>query len=110
MSPTPRDAPELRHVELREACLALVTGEPGATLDRAVERISGPATDAGLPSRAALDAALESLVADGLLERVAGGGFRRVPEPDLATVVRDAVREHAAEQAAAEQQSTGGTP
>jgi hypothetical protein len=87
------------HGELRTALLTLLRAEPGATIDRAVQRVAGSAGVEALPARAELEAAFESLVDDGAVERVANGGYRLVevdPEAHLRTVVREAVAEERA--------------
>lgn len=93
--------------QLREAVLVLVTNEPGADLDRAVERISGPADDEGLPRRDQLESAFRELVDAGRIEPVANGGYRRVPDPDPVDVAREAGAQ-AARDELAQQQAAGG--
>ena len=87
--------------QLRAAVLVLVTNEPGADLDRAVERIAGPATVEGLPARGELEAAFAELHDAGKIERVANGGYRRVPDPDPVDVAREAGAQAARDEVAA---------
>jgi len=57
--------------------------EPGATLERALERVAGA-------SRSDLQADIESLLRLGRIEQL-GDGYRTVPQPDPLDVARAAL-------------------